>query len=56
MQGSTWLELFLLYTIKGGRVVRQQMPGESTVLPKFNLLFKTFLQALKSSLAVRHTA
>jgi hypothetical protein len=56
LQGSTWLELFLLCTIRGGRVVRQQVPGESTVLPKLNRLFKNFLRALKSSPAVRHAA
>ena len=40
--GTTWLELFLLFTVRGRKVIRQQLPGESQVLPKFNLLFKTF--------------
>ena len=48
--GTTWLELFLLCIIRGGKVVRQQFPGESHILPKFNLLFKTFCRLSKGLL------
>jgi hypothetical protein len=50
MQGTTWLELLLFFRIRGGKVVRQQFPGESHILPKFAFLFKAFIRPSKALL------
>ena len=50
--GSTWLELFLLFTIRGGYTTAQQIPGAegNHIKPKFNALFKAFIKRSKQLL------
>ena len=48
--GTTWLELFLLFTIKGGKVSKEQFQGVTTIQPRFTPLFKTFVRLSKSLL------
>ena len=46
--GTTWLELFALYLLRGGCIAPEQVSQSTHIKPRFSMLFKLFIRHSKA--------